>query len=171
MNSFLSGFILATVIAGGLYLYDKTNLPKAVLAKPAPELKNAKTETIKCVPLLVYRDVKKPLGIPEADVKDPSKQVVGSIQIAASEHQHTVTALANTSTGEVQMFVRQDPLAWLNLSRPNSVGASYGIREDGKAVVRLDGAYGLLSVKVLKLDAIGDIDSGSRAFVGLRVSF
>ena len=173
MKNALIGFILGLIVAGAVCAYNalsKITTP-SILAQPAKELANAKTETIKCVPLIVYRDSKKPLNLPADVVKDPAKQVVGSTQVAASEYPHTVSAVANIESGQVHMFVRQDPAPFLSFTRPNALGAAYGLREDGKAVLRLDGAYGILSAKVLKLDAIGDVDNGGRGFVGFRLWF
>ena len=128
--------ILCVGIVAGLLLFGigcawlkfRPSAPSA-LAPSSKELAKEKTERLDCKPVLVYRDkVEKKLGLPDIVTKDPDKHVVASSPVPASDYPGTMTAVYDEKVGNVDMFLRQDPLPWLAFNRRGAIGVAYGVQ-------------------------------------------
>ena len=170
MKNLAIGIILGLIMAGAVCAYNtlsKITQP-SILAQPANELKNAKSETLACRPVVVYQDrVKRDLALPETVAKDPDKKVTASTKVSASDFPNTVTSVYDTGTGATDLFIRRDKLALFAMNTRYEVGVGYGYTQDGP-VTRLDGSVELIQVKALHLGLTGTIDSSGAYYVGGR---
>lgn len=138
----------------------------------APALRGEATVRHDCKPLVVYRDrVKRELGIPAEVEKDPARQVAAATVVPASDRPHTVSAVAHLETGQVTMFVRPDPLPWLERRTAYELGLAYGFKDDAdEAVARVTGQADLVQIKALRFGLTGSIDSDGGWFGGVGVA-
>lgn len=163
------GIFIGILVAAAIYAY-KTMKPSlaSVLVTKAPELEKEKPTRLDCRPVLVYRDkVEAKLGLPDIVTKDPDKHVVASAKVPVSDYPHTMTAVYDEKVGNVDMFLRQDPLPWLAFNRRGALGVAYGFKDDASgAVARVYGRMDLIQVKRLHLGLLGDVDSGGDWYGG-----
>jgi len=156
------------IVAGGfLWMKYKPSLP-SVLAPPSKELAKEETKRLDCKPVLVYRDkVEKKLGLPASVTKDSSKHVVASSPVPPSDYPHTMTAVYDDRIGNVDMYLRQDPLPWLAFNRRMALGAAYGFKDGAQGfVTRVYGRIDLLQVKALHAGLLGDVDNAGGWYGG-----
>lgn len=157
------GLLLAAIACA--WLEHKPRL-SSVLASAAKELANEETTIKEYQKVVVYRDkVKKKLDLPAAIQKDPDKHVVAASPIPPSDYPHTMTAVYDSGTGAVDMFLRQDPLPWLAFNRRGAIGAAYGFK-DGVTAARIYGRLDLLQIKRLHAGLMGNADSDGGWFGG-----
>ena len=156
-------------IAGGCaYLkFTRVPLPSALL-QPAKELDKEKPTLLKCKPVLVYRDkVEAKLGLPETVKRDPDKHVVASSNVPPSDYPHTMTAVYDSGTGGVDMFLRRDRLPWVAFNQKGSIGVSYGVKNSTTgSVSRLYGRFDLIQIKRLHAGILGDVDTDGDKYGG-----
>ena len=170
MKQLALGFIMGILVSGGFIAYhtlSKITAP-SILAQPAKELKNVKTETLNCKPVIVYQDkAKKSLNLPETVARDPDKKVTASTKVSASDFPNTVTSVYDTGTGATDLFIRRDPLPWLATNARYELGIGYGYSDNG-SVTRLDGSVELIQVKALHIGLTGTLDSSGAYYGGGR---
>ena len=162
-------FVLGLLVAAGICAWMKYKpSPPSVLSPPAKELVKEETKRLDCRPVLVYRDkVEKKLGLPDAVTKDPAKHVVAASPVPPSDHPHTMTAVYDSGTGGVDMFLRQDPLPWLAFNRRAALGVAYGARSEASGfVTRVYGRLDLLQIKRLHAGLLGDVDNAGGWYGG-----
>lgn len=163
------GMFLGILVAAAVYAY-KTLTPSlpSVLAPTAKELEGAKTDTLKCKNVIVYRDaVEKKLGLPDIVKRDPDKHVVASSRVAPSDYPRTMTAVYDDRSGGVDMFLRQDPLPWLAFNRRGALGVAYGVKNNADGfVTRIYGRMDLIQIKRLNAGLLGDVDNASGWYGG-----
>jgi hypothetical protein len=168
--TFASGLVMGLLVAGGICAYNTLNrmIPQSVLAPPSKELAKIDKETLKCQPVVIYKDkAKKALGLPETVKADPDKHVVASTQVKASERPTTVSAVYDSGTGAVDMFTRRDPYPWFGSDKKWLIGGFYGASDDSEgAVGELLGMYDLFQVKALHIGPMGHIDTNGNRFLG-----
>lgn len=174
MNAFTSHSLAAIVgaaLVAGVCAYNtlKRISHPSVLAQPAKELKNVKTETLNCKPVVVYQDkAKKSLNLPETVAKDPDKKVTASTKVPASDFPNTVTSVYDTGTGATDLYIRRDPLPWLTVATRYSLGAYYGAGTDTDGSVwLLRGDAELLRIKALAVGLTGTYDTNGKSFIGI----
>jgi len=171
MKNLAIGFVLGLLVAGSICAWNTLSriASPSVLAPSSKELKNEKFETLACRPVVVYRDrVKRDLGLPETVQKDPDKHVVASSPVPPSDHPHTMTAVYDSGTGGVDMFLRQDPLVWLAFNRKGSIGAAYGLKSEANGfVTRVYGRLDLVQIKMLHAGLLGDVDNAGGWYGGV----
>ena len=174
MNTFASHSIAAiagAALVAGACAYNtlKKITAPSILAQPAKELKNAKTETLDRRPVIVYHDrVKRDLSLPEMAVKDPEKKVTASTKVSASDFPNTVTSVYDTGTGATDLYIRRDPLPWLAMTTRYELGIGYGSSDNG-SVTRMDGSVELLQLKAIRLGLVGTLDSSGAYYGGGRL--
>lgn len=169
----LTGFVIGLLVAGGICAWNayKPSLP-SVLATPAKELANAKPETLTCKTVVVYKDrVKKDLGLPETVKKDPDKKVTASTKVPASDFPNTVTSVFDLGTGMTDLYVRRDKLAWLAFNSKWRFSAFYGLNDKESGVIMGSAQYEAAQIKSLHVSAIGQVDTSSRYFVGVGLTW
>ena len=167
------GIVAGLLLAGGMcvWLKFKPSLP-SVLAPPSKELAKEETKRLDCKPVLVYRDkVEKKLDLPDIVTKDPDKHVVASSPVPPSDYPHTMTAVYDEKVGNVNMFLRQDKLPWLAFNRRWRFGGYYGVNDRESGVVLGSASYEFLQLKRLNVTATGQVDTSSRWFIGVGVTF
>ena len=171
-TSHLIAAILGGLIVAGGFAYNalKPSLP-SVLAPVSDDLAKVKQELLDCQKLRVYASkAKKKLDLPDTVKADPDKHVVAASPVPPSDYPHTMTAVYDSGTGAVDMYLRQDKLAWLAVNTRYEIGIGYGYSDNG-SVTRLDGAVELLQVKALHVGVVGTVDSSGAAYVGGRAWF
>lgn len=166
----VTGSVVATCVAfaiGLAWINFRPSLP-SVLAPSSKELAKEETKRLNCRPVLVYRDkVEKKLGLPDIVTKDQDKHVVASSPAPASDYPHTMTAVYDDKVGNIDMFLRQDPLPWLAFNRRGAVGVAYGFKDGASGfVTRAYGRMDLLQVKRLHAGIMGDVDNAGGWYVG-----
>jgi hypothetical protein len=169
MKNLIIGIIIGLLTAAGVCAWKAytPNLP-SVLAPPAPELAKEETTIKECQKIAVFRDkVKKKLDLPATVQKDTSKHVVASSPVPPSDYPHTMTAVYDSGTGAVDMFLRQDPLPWLAFNRRGAIGAAYGFKDGADGfVTRVYGRLDLLQIKRLHAGLLGDVDNAGGWYGG-----
>lgn len=173
MKNLAIGFVLGLVAAGAICAWNtlsKITAP-SVLAPPAEELAKEETKVLDCQKVAVFRPkVKDKLNLPETVKKDPDKHVVASSPIPPSDHPHTMTAVYDSGTGGVDMFLRRDPLPWLAFNRRGAVGVAYGARSEASGfVARVYGRLDLVQIKMLHAGLLGDVDNAGGWYGGAFV--
>ena len=169
MKNFFLGIVFGLILAGALCAYNtisKITSP-SILAQPAKELKNAKTETLTCKPVVVFQDrVKKDLNLPETVVKDPEKHVVAASAVPPSDYQRTMSAVYDERTGDIAMFLRQDKAPWLALDQRWRFGAFYGLSDSESGLFLGVAQYQFAQIKRVHITAHGQVDASGRYFLG-----
>ena len=169
MKNLAIGFVVGLLVAAGVCAWNayKPKLP-SVLAPPAKELAKEETTVKECQKVAVFRDkVKKKLDLPATVQKDPDKHVVAASPVPPSDHPHTMTAVYDSGTGGVDMFLRQDPLPWLAFNRKGALGMAYGARSEASGfVTRVYGRLDLVQIKMLHAGLLGDVDNAGGWYGG-----
>ena len=161
MKNLVLGIILGLIVAGAVCAYNtisKITNP-SILAQPAKELKNVKTETLACRSLVVYQDkAKKSLNLPDEVTKSPDKKVTASTKVPASDFPNTVTSVYDTVTGATDMFVRRDKLPWLDTRDRFGIGMSGGLGSEHDSFVgKLDGYWQPAKIKMATFRVTGEV--------------
>ena len=171
MKNLSIGFVLGLIVAGVVCAYNTISriTNPSVLAPTSKELKNAKTETLDCRPVVHYQDrAKRDLSLPETVQKDPDKKVTASTKVPASDFPNTVTRVYDTGTGATDPYIRNDPRPLLAVETRYSLGAYYGTSSDADSPVwLLRGDMELLRIKALAVGMTGTVDTNSRTFIGI----
>jgi hypothetical protein len=102
-------------------------------------------------------EAKGKLKLPDIIVEDEAKQVISTARVEASDNPHSVTSIVDTDTGEVQTYVRKEPLPWLAWDTKGEAGMYAGIK-NGVPAVRLEAKQGVFQVKALHFGVIGSVD-------------
>lgn len=165
---FIVGLLVAGIIVGGAYWRGLTHKQPSVEATDAPEVRDRKTATIETAPLRYFKGAKEPLTLAPSVKANPLAVVTAATKIGISDYPHTVTAVTDTGTGVTSLFVREDPLPWMQSRRALEVGLNYGVNEDAKTGYRLDLRYDVLQIKAANFGVVGSIQDG-RSFVGVGV--
>lgn len=174
MKNIAIGFILGLLAAGAVVAYKtltKITTP-SILAQPAKELKNAKTETLTCKSVIVYQDpVKEDLGLPATVAKDPDKKVTASTKVPASDFPNTVSSVFDTGTGATDLYVRRDPLPLLAFDRRWRFGAFYGLSDAENGLFLWVAQYQFAQIKRVHITAHGQADTSGRYFLGAGINW
>lgn len=161
--------ILGGAIVAGVCAYNslKKSIP-SIPSPPSKDLAKLDKETLKCLPVVVYKDrAKDKLGLPQEVVAAPEQRVIGATQVKPNERPTTVSAVFNSVNGETAFYQRLDPLPWLAFNRRATLGVAYGLKNDHDgAAIRVYGKLELLKVKALKAGLMGDVDNARGWFGG-----
>ena len=175
MNSITShsiALVLGGAIVAGVCAYSalKKSLP-SIPSLPSMDLAKVDKETLKCIPVIVYKDLAKDkLGLPTAVVAAPEQRILGATQVKPNERPTTVSAVLNTTTGEASFYQRLDPLPWMTFNRRHEVGVSYLPFTKGgiDQLIELDGRIEVIQIKALRAGLTGAIDTDGGYKVGVR---
>jgi len=153
-------------------LPDQPDSGQTTRPEIAEELHGADKTTITPPNVPVYRPpMKRELGLPSDIVADKNKHVAGAVKIPGDTHPHTVTAVIDAKTGNIEMFDRRDPLPGLAAEQTGYVRLSYGARTGAGVVSRFSVSENLLSVKALHFGVDGSLDSDGQGYVGAHVEY
>lgn len=168
---------LLCVVAGGMivaaactYSAIKKSIP-SIPSAISRDLAKVDKETLKCIPVIVYKDLaKNKLGLPQTVVVAPEQRVLGATQVKPNERPTTVSAVLNTTTGETSFYQRQDKSPWLDFNRRYEIGVSYlPFNQDGiDKLIALDGRIEVIQIKALRAGLTGAIDTDGGYKVGVR---
>ena len=153
----------------------KKSIP-SIPSPPSKDLAKVDKETLKCLPVVVYKErAKDKLGLPQEVVAAPEQRVLGATQVKPNERPTTVSAVLNTGSGETTFYQRLDPLPWIAFNRRYEVGISYLPLNSEKIdnLIELDGRIEVIQVKAIRAGVTGAVDSNGEYRVGARawVSF
>lgn len=152
------------VILGWLRYVDQAG-PKApvnlsIPAKPAPEVKHeAKAQTpIKAKTVKAYKPaIKKELKLPEHVQLDAAAVVIAASQVKPDDHSQTITSVLDVDTGEVETYVKRDPLPWLAWDKSGEAGIILEL-QNGEPAVRLEARQNLFQVKAVHFGGTGSVE-------------
>jgi hypothetical protein len=176
MNTFTShslAAIFGAALVTGYCAYNtlKKITTPSVLAQPSKELKNEKSETLACRPVVVYRDrVKRDLLLPETVQKDPDKKVTASTKVPASDFPVTVTSVFDTFTGSNDLYTRADPLPWISAYKKTTLSVSYGFAE-AAPTFHLSAQHQFLQIKAMRMYVGGHVFGDGYKFVEIGTQF
>ena len=168
---------LLCIVAGGAIVAGACTynaLKKSLPSIPSPlskDVTKVDKETLKCIPVIVYKDLAKDkLGLPQTVVVAPEQRVLGATQVNTNEHPTTVSAVLNTATGETSFYQRLDPLPWMAFNRRYEIGVSYlPFNKDSiDKLIALDGRIEFIQIKALRAGLTGAIDTDGGYKVGVR---
>lgn len=173
MKSFLSGFgvglIAAAIIIAIVHIYRRVDPRPSAPAPVARELHGVLATVVSCKPIVIYRDkVKAALGLPDEVKANPDRQVVAATKIPRDDRAHTVSAVADLTSGRVDLFVRDDPLPWFAIEHRGAAGFARGFRS-GAPIYRLTAREDLLQLKAAHVGLVGSVDSDGQWFAGVGV--
>jgi len=78
-----------------------------------------------------------------------------------------MTAVYDSGTGAVDMYLRQDPLPWLAFDRRGALGVAYGFRNEADGfVTRVYGRLDLVQIKRVHAGLLGDVDNAGNWYGG-----
>lgn len=158
----LAAFLLVNAIATYFVTSDTARPGRevATVARPAPDVANADVEFIALpAPVKTYKPaVKKKLALPDAVQADDRQHVLQASRVEASDAPTTVTAVIDEETGRTEIYVREEPLPWLDLTPRGEAGAFFGLKR-GEPAVRVTARQQLLQVKMLRIGAIASVDA------------
>lgn len=161
------GLLLATVALWWHFQPERAPVGQTTPAKPADELRGEGKQDIAPPKVSVYKPpTKVKLGLPQGVQDDPNKYVLGSSKLPNDTHPHTITAVIDAQTGEVQTFDRLDPLPWLAAEQTGEIRIDYGYKNGLAKVWRLSAREDLLQVKALHFGLNAAIDTDAAWFVG-----
>ena len=127
----------------------------------APEVKGLPAVGIEVkAPLKVYAGsvkTKKKLKLPDVIVQDESKSVIASSKVEADDHDHTITTVINTATGESETLDRRDPLPLIAFTTRGDVMIAGGLNTSGDQVGMVQARQGLLRIKDVTLGLVGQV--------------
>lgn len=141
-------------------------------AKPAPQLQATPKTTIAPPKVAVFVPAAKgKLDLPPEVQADPKQHVINATVVASDDHPQTITTVIDDQTGEVQTFVRREPLPWLAAEQRGELRFDVGIKQGLARVGRLSVREDLLQVKALHAGLNASIDTDLQFFVGGGVGY
>lgn len=144
----------------GLYIGQRPTAPigEAVVATPAPELKNVGTETVPCVNVQAYKaPAKKKLALPAAVQDNPRLVVTSSVGLKPDLNPRRITSVLDIETGKTETYDQRLALPWLALNTSGEAGISYGQRGSDR-IVRLEVRQSLANIKAVRIGAVASFD-------------
>ena len=173
-----TGIILLALSIGALAGWYFTQVPAAAPtakwtpAQPSQQVAAIPKQEIKPPAVKVYAPkVKQKLNLPEEIQTNPNLYVLQSTRLPNDTHPATVTTLINQQTGEVQTYVRREPLPWLSTEHTGEARIDVGIKSATGTIARLTLREDLLQVKALHAGFNASLDTDGQIFVGVGVGF
>lgn len=177
------GVVLVLVLIGAFawIIYRPAPAPTvdvAVKTDPAPAV--AKIEKVVTpVPkgVRTYKPVAKTkLKLPAPVIADDKQQVVAATTVKDTGRPQTVTAVINSDTGQVETYVKQEPLPWIDFRQRGQARFAVGYKWDPRTRVpqrvgRLMVEHDFVQVKALSAGLVATIDTDGETFVGAGVSY
>jgi hypothetical protein len=141
-------------------------------AKEAPQLKGVVKQNLITQKVAVYAPAaKQKLNLPANIQNDASQYVLSSSRLPKDTHPATVTTVLDESTGEVQTYIRREPLPWLAPEQTGELRIDVGYKNGMTRAGRLTFREDLLQVKALHAGLNASIDTDGQYFVGAGVGY
>ena len=171
-NIILSLIVGICIGVGGMVLYSfKPSLPSAIGVAP-PKYAEAPTTTVPCKTVEAMADkVKKEVGLPAQVQADKQSKVLAVVEVPQSDNPLFATSLLHLDTGVGEIHFTPQPLPWLAFNKRWRFSAHYGINDKESGVVMGGAQYEAIQIKGLHISAIGQVDTSSRYFVGVGVTW
>lgn len=185
LKKFLPYLIIATLIALGIYLWDRYTPPPAkinewVQAKPAAPLATVPLIGVQVTaPVQVYAPrAKTKLKLPPALQQNAGVHVLAATRVKPDLHPQTVVTTLNSKTGQTETLIRREPYPWMSAEQTGEIRIDYGYKmgfsspDKGRpGGVRLSLREDLLQLKALHLGINASIDSDGQMFAGAGVGY
>jgi hypothetical protein len=140
-------------------------------AQPASQVAAIPQQEIKPPKVKVYTPVaKQTLDLSDEIRNDPNKYVLQATKLPSDTHPATVTTIIDQNTGEVQTFIRREPLPWFAIEQTGEARIDVGLK-GGQTIGRLSAHEDLLQVKALHAGINASLDSDGEIFVGVGVGY
>ena len=150
---------------------SKAPTEKWTPAPPAPQIDAIPRQEIKLPAVMVYAPkAKQKLDLPDEILNDPDKYVLQATRLPNDTHPATVTTVIDQQTGEVQTYVRREPLPWFAIEQTGEARIDVGIK-GGLTIGRLSVREDLLQVKALHAGINASLDTDGQIFVGVGVGY
>lgn len=175
LDALVAALLLAIGAIGGHY-YTKASAPAITeqwtTSQPAPQVAAVPTQKIKPKAVKVYAPkAKQKLELPPEIQNDPNLYVLQSSRLPANAHPATLTTIFDEKSGEVQTYVRHEPLPWFATESTGEARIDYGIKAITGTVARLTVRQDLLQVKALHAGLSASLDGDGQAFIGIGVGW
>ena len=142
------------------------------MATQSPETAGVKKIDIAPKKLKVYAaQIKKKINLPKAEQDNAAIAVLDSSKIAGNYNPQTITTTLNTDTGETQTSVVVDPYPWFAAKNDKEARISYGLKNSGKFVGRMQFTDDFFQVKAISLGINTSIDTDGSYFLGVGASY
>ena len=166
--------ILLGALGGWYYATTTTPAPteKWKPAQPSPQVETTPKQEIHPPAVKVYAPpAKQKLQLPDEIQSDPNLYVLQSTRLPNDTHPATVTTVIDASTGEVQTYVRREPLPWFAFEHTGEARIDVGVKSVAGTVGRLTVREDLLQVKALHAGINASLDTDGEIFVGVGVGY
>lgn len=175
----IDGILIVVIFCAGAlvshhYFATPASAPveKWMPAQSAPQVDAVPKQIITPPAVQVYTPAaKQKLQLPDEIQSDPNLYVLQSARLPADTHPATVTTIIDQQTGEVQTYVRREPLPWFALGQTGEVRIDYGIKPITGTVTRLSVREDVLQVKALHLGINASLDTDGEIFVGVGIGY
>ena len=176
----LAGKILLLLALAGTSLwwyYGRTPSSvseEIVSATVAPEVSKIQKEEIRPPVLRVYKPAaKEKLSLPIEVKNNPAERVLSASVVPNTLYSHTVIGTVNENTGEVQTFVRTNPLPLFLLQHHGYVRLGYGYRPGYGMGYKASISEDLVQIKALHfgVDATLHVDASMDRYAGVFVEY
>jgi hypothetical protein len=155
------GLILGLIVATSISTWQAKDRSRAVIGQATPEIAT-QVATPLARTVYVYRDAKKPLGIPTGS----------AVLTAVKTKDGTATALLDRE-GKTSIVLQTDPAPWFGNGHKQALYLIYGYM-DNHTVTRVEYSYSLVQIKRMDIAVHlgGNAGSGeSRALVGISINY
>jgi hypothetical protein len=140
-------------------------------APPAKQVAVIPKQEIKPPKVKVYTPMaKQTLDLPDEIKRDPNLYVLQATKLPSDTHPATVTTIVDQNTGEVQTYVRREPLPWFAIEQTGEARIDVGLK-GGQTIGRLSMREDLLQVKALHAGINASLDSDGEIFIGIGVGY
>lgn len=174
INSTIILLAIGAGAVGGWYFTDRVPAPteKWTPAQPAHQVASIPKQTIKPPAVKVYAPkAKQKLDLPDEIQSNPNLYVLQSTRLPNDTHPSTITTLIDQQTGEVQTFVRREPLPWFAAQPTGEARIDVGIKKTAGTVARLSIHEDLIQIKALHAGINASLDSDGELFIGAGIAY
>jgi hypothetical protein len=167
--------LLISLGAAGEWYFSSTPAPATTEiwtpATPAKQVAVIPKQEIKPPKVKVYAAVaKQTLHLPDEILNDPNKYILQATKLPSDTHPATVTTIIDQATGEVQTYIRREPLPWFATEQTGEARIDVGLK-GASTVGRLSVREDLLQVKGFHAGINAGLDSDGEIFVGVGVGY
>jgi hypothetical protein len=169
LKAYAPWVIIVLILAAWLYSWYKPDGTGEFVQPPVVEIE---TEVAECVPVIHYVKAKaiKEDIVPESVKTDPGKEVTAVATVPEHKGETTVVAVIDKDTGLTTLDMRQERPSLFALESVKTLGLRCNVTKACNEVT-LYGSYEFLRIGALHLEAYGQVDSESQAYVGIGVEY
>ncbi len=172
------GIVLGLLVCAGVAAWRALQPPTfAQLAPTSPKMAGTAKEQKACTTVSAFKaSAKKKLDLPEHVQQDEQASVLAAAPVPPSDHPRTATAVLRRDTGIGEIYLKDDPLPWLDLNplRRWALAVDYGlINRADEPTWHIGGRYDFLKVKALRFGTAAHVFGEGTRYIGagLEVKF